>query len=683
MKTVGIDFGTTKTLVAYLDESSGRTELVHLGRSGPELPTTVHVDKERQLLFGDDADDQLAIDPGGYLRRIKLGIGTSRKFLLNGHEFSAIDLCAKFLEHIRTRIETEHFHGKLDRTVITVPAKFGPAARKDLETAAKQAGFENFELLDEPIAAGIAFLEEKKGSELGSEILVFDWGGGTLDIALVERKESGDWVLNHDHLEGDPALGGEDIDDALFDAVNDQLEQSGQQAVTPAQTGDYPQLHRRVVETKKLLSKKESHSFSHATDHCQLNFSCSREDFEQLIAEQTTRAMQCVARWRERAGARDQPNRNVLLVGGSSQIPIVGENLKSLGLNPIPWTRGMHAVAMGAALKAANRTETPDSNALLEEALAILETNESSRENEEKAFQLFLRSAELGNAIAMNWVGLCYRDYRGVAGGQKNELHEAGKWFRNSAEAGDPDGMFNYGECLLFGKCGVRSDSRQAFLQFLESAEKKHTDAMVRVGLCYKQGTGTPRDETKAQEFLRAASEFGSLEGKFQYGQLLLNLGPFRKNEAMNLIRKAASLGHPGAKETLNREEDRDKRQKKANSPTQEQTGRDTKSASRPSSTITSPTTKTKEPTQTQPSSPPQNLRALSPTVDQSPKKAIAVKSDNDLGTKIAIWAAFLAGTVILWAIVVGTFGLATPVGIVGTIWLGRGLFGMWPKSKE
>ncbi|HRQ87384.1 MAG TPA: Hsp70 family protein, partial [Bacteroidia bacterium] len=96
-------------------------------------------------------------------------------------------MASEFLRHIKERVESEHFHGKIDHAVITVPAKYGPAARGDLETAVKSAGFSSFELLDEPIAAGIAFLDEKGESELGNEILVFDWGGGTLDIAMVER----------------------------------------------------------------------------------------------------------------------------------------------------------------------------------------------------------------------------------------------------------------------------------------------------------------------------------------------------------------------------------------------------------------------------------------------------------------------------------------------------------------
>ncbi|MCB1204423.1 MAG: Hsp70 family protein [Verrucomicrobiae bacterium] len=416
MNTAGIDFGTSTTLVACWNETDRRADLVHLGRSGPELPTTIHVDKARQMLFGDDADDQLALDPGGYQRRIKLGLGTTRKYLLNGHEFSAVDLCARFLEHVRHRVETEHLHGKLDRAVIAVPAKFGPAARQDLENAARQAGFTKFELIDEPVAAGIAFLEEKKGSDLGKEILVFDWGGGTLDIALVERKED-EWILNHDHLEGDPALGGEDIDDTLIDAVNNQLVRSGQPSILDGNSHDYPQIYRRVVETKKLLSKKEQHSFSHSKETCRLSFDCTREEFEHLIAGQVTRAMQCVTRWKERAGGKGQSIRNVLLIGGTSQIPVVSKHLQDLGLNPIPWTHGMRAVAMGAALRA----------------------------NRERSA---VEKAESGDTAAMIVTGQAFLDGTGV----DRNPEEAFRWFKRAAEAGSPEGMYILSKLYLSGR---------------------------------------------------------------------------------------------------------------------------------------------------------------------------------------------------------------------------------------
>jgi TPR repeat protein len=571
MNTVGIDFGTTKTLAAYIDDQSGHVELIHLGRSGPEMPTTIHVDKARQLLFGEDADDQLAIDPAGYQRRIKSGLGTSRRYLLNGHEFSAEDLAAEFLGHLRRRIEKEHFHGKLGRAVITIPAKFGPAARQDLEKAVERAGFKNFEILEEPIAAGIAFLEEKKGTDLGNEILVFDWGGGTLDIALVERREE-QWILHHDHLEGDANLGGEDIDEAVFDAVNVVLSGSGQALLSPADKDDYPQIYRRCVETKKILSKKESHSFSHSSEKFRLKFNCSREQLEGRIADLVDRAMACVEKWREKAGAKTDLARKVLLVGGSSQIPIVSKRLEQKGMQPIPWTRGMHAVAMGAALRAEKgpslreQAIRGDENAMMILAMSYM-NGKGVDQNPTRAFEWFCKAAISGNTNGMNWAGHCLKNGIGTVrnlslavnqfrrsalmGNADGMLHlgaclmegaegDVGKveglsWIQKSAEKRCPDGMFQFGMALLSsgergngvrwlkGAAELGNHSAQAFLEshgekyildeaffrFYEAAKAGDAEGMYNVSKCYRFGSGTDRNVDLAERWLENAAVAG------------------------------------------------------------------------------------------------------------------------------------------------------------------------------
>ncbi len=353
MNTVGIDFGTTKTLVAAVDGRSGKPEPIRLGRSGYEVPTTVHVDAKRQILFGEDADDLLASDGKNYLPRIKRDLGTAREHVLNGHRFAPVDLASEFLRHIRERVESEHFHGKIDHAVITVPAKFGPAARRDLETAAERAGFTSFELLDEPIAAGIAFLKEKGESELGNDVLVFDWGGGTLDIAMVEHR-NGTWNLNHDLLEGDSQLGGEDINDSILDAVNRGVKAAGHVPIERMDQPNHSILSRKVVEMKLMLSRKESHTIKHKhlTANCDIEFPCTRSVLESFISEELDQAFRCLANWEQKARPAGKMPENVLLVGGTSQIPAVAKRLEQYGMKPIRWVDGMRAVALGAAVHA-------------------------------------------------------------------------------------------------------------------------------------------------------------------------------------------------------------------------------------------------------------------------------------------------------------------------------------------
>jgi tetratricopeptide (TPR) repeat protein len=358
MNTIGIDFGTTKTLVAAWRESFGRAEIVRLGRSGEEIPTTIHVDARRQFLFGDDADDQMGGDPSAYVRRVKRGLGKEcAPRQLNGHSFSTVELVQAFLFEIKSRVESELFDGPVEHAVITVPAKYSPAAWRDLEMAASGAGFSSVELIEEPVAAGIAFLEDKHGDTVDNntvdEILVFDWGGGTLDIALVEF-HNGELIVNQDLIDGDPDLGGEDIDDDLIDAINASLIERGLPEITTDNITDYSLLYKRIVETKCLLSKKESHSFHFKTPGSVYDFpvKMTRLEFEGFISEKLQRAITCLKSCEDRMVKAGKNPSHVLLVGGTSQIPAVSQAIADLGRKTRPWNRGREAVALGAAIYA-------------------------------------------------------------------------------------------------------------------------------------------------------------------------------------------------------------------------------------------------------------------------------------------------------------------------------------------
>jgi molecular chaperone DnaK len=185
MNILGIDFGTTKTLAARWDERTQTARTIRLGRSGDAIPTTIYADKSGKLEFGEDADDMRALDAAGWKGRIKRDLGKSSSIVLNGHSHRVVDLIASYLSYILKRSEDEVFYSSVDRAVITVPALYGPAEREELKQAATQAGFKAFELLEEPVAAGLAFLDDKTGTELGESILVFDWGGGTLDVTIL------------------------------------------------------------------------------------------------------------------------------------------------------------------------------------------------------------------------------------------------------------------------------------------------------------------------------------------------------------------------------------------------------------------------------------------------------------------------------------------------------------------
>lgn len=360
MNLLGIDFGTTKTLAARWDARTQTARTIRLGRGSDAIPTTVYADKSGKLEFGDDADDMRALDAAGWKGRIKRDLGKGASIVLHGKSYKVVHLVSRFLGYVRQRIEKEVFHGKIDHTVITVPALYGPSERSELKDAAALAGLRSVELADEPVAAGRAFLHDKAGTELGDQVLVFDWGGGTLDLALVERRD-GSFYLNHDWIGGEKNLGGEDIDDAMIEGVDGICAES-QGRIEEQEDERQTQIRRNLKEGKELLSRKTNHKFRLPYKRPQ-EFSWSRAEFEKFTASITDQAIDCLSKQVQKIRAKGVKPQQVLLVGGSSNMPVVRRRIETeLGLKALVWENSQTAVALGAATigPAMKETHTPD-----------------------------------------------------------------------------------------------------------------------------------------------------------------------------------------------------------------------------------------------------------------------------------------------------------------------------------
>lgn len=223
--SIGIDFGTTKTLVSFYNETTGKPEQIRLGRGRDYMPTSVYVSEEGGFLFGEDADDQIEFGVDRYCRAFKMKLGSSvpaLAFFDGSHfvQYSAKELTRSFLQYVKERSENEVFMGrKVTRTVITKPVLFSPAQCEELKEAAQEAGFHQVEFVTEPEAAGYAFCIMCPSEAFKGNALVIDWGGGTLDMALVSRQ--GDQVVTHrEYTAGDTQMGGEVFDEKLWNHVN-------------------------------------------------------------------------------------------------------------------------------------------------------------------------------------------------------------------------------------------------------------------------------------------------------------------------------------------------------------------------------------------------------------------------------------------------------------------------------
>ena len=337
MDKIGIDFGTTKTLVSYYDSKKHEPKLVRLGRGKDEIPTTIYIDKDKNILIGEDADDSMLEDPQNYTsgRSFKLGLGND-DVILNGK--TAKDLVVLFLAEIKKRCEEEVFCGdKLKHVVITVPVKFSAKQKDDLKEAARKAGFTKVELLKEPEAAGRAFLEEG-GRGITPNILVLDWGGGTVDVAIL-KKELGEYKSNPKYVWGNDEIGGEVFDEILFDEIRlySEIEFNERNK-------------RRIREIKEILSTKSSYTIRITNKGNLERIEISRLQFENLIEKNIKEVANSIKNLLKKVSTEDLP-KEIILIGGTCKIPLIKKIIEAeTGLSCIKWQYSHESVALGASL---------------------------------------------------------------------------------------------------------------------------------------------------------------------------------------------------------------------------------------------------------------------------------------------------------------------------------------------
>ena len=350
MKThsIGIDFGTTKTLVSHINPQTGVAETIRLGRGCDYVPSSVYVEANGHFLFGDDADDLVEDETGVYLRgfKMKLGSSTPLHMCMGGsgmRMLTAKDLVYEYLRYIKHLVEEKAFMGEsVTKAVITRPVNFTPAQSEELKHAAQAAGFSNVEFTSEPEAAGLAFCRLQSAHAFKGNALVVDWGGGTLDFALVSRK--GDTVSTHrSHTDGDTTMGGEVFDERLWMYVNMEMKKQG---VSLNPVAMLP----KVRSGKEQLSARDSINLRLSHPQGVTTLPLARNVFNCMIASDVDKAVEKAKTLLKNIPAALKPEM-LLLVGGSSQIPLIKEKLeKACALPAKYWANSREAVALGAAL---------------------------------------------------------------------------------------------------------------------------------------------------------------------------------------------------------------------------------------------------------------------------------------------------------------------------------------------
>jgi molecular chaperone DnaK len=361
---LGIDLGTTYTAAAV--ERGGRVEAITLGNRQVSVPSVLFVKGDGEVLVGDAANRRGVTEPERLAREFKRRIGDPTPVLLGGTPYGAEALTGKLLRWVVERV-IELEGGPPSAIALTHPANWGPFKLDLLHQGARQANVGVARYLTEPEAAATSYASQER-VEPGSVIAVYDLGGGTFDASVLRKRPEGDDV-GFDILgtpEGIERLGGIDFDVAVFNHVWNSLggSLSGLDIEDPAVVAAVSRLRRECVDAKEALSADTDVSIPVVLPNLQTEVRLTRNEFESMIRPALGETI--VALRRALASAQVTPEQvdAVLLVGGSSRIPMVSQLLAGELGRPIAVDANpKDAVCLGAAIAAAQAVgaATPES----------------------------------------------------------------------------------------------------------------------------------------------------------------------------------------------------------------------------------------------------------------------------------------------------------------------------------
>jgi len=348
-KIVGIDLGTVNSEVAVIE--GGKPVLIKSAEGEPYFPSIVAFTKDGEMLVGEPAKRQAITNPEGTIHRIKRKMGTNEKVKVWGKEYTPEQISAFILQKIKRDAE-EYIGDEIKEAVITVPAYFNDDQRQATKDAGKIAGFEVKRILNEPTAAALAYGLEKEGEH---KIAVYDLGGGTFDITIMEV---GDGVFEVLSTNGDTHLGGADMDRAIVDYLADKFKKEH-----GVDLREDKKALQRLTEAAEKAKMELSSAMQTSIDlpyitvvdgepkHIQETL--TRAKFEQLIEPIVKRTVEPCQQALKDAKLKAEDIDHVVLVGGTTRIPYVRKVVEEIfkkkperGIDP------MECVAFGAAIQA-------------------------------------------------------------------------------------------------------------------------------------------------------------------------------------------------------------------------------------------------------------------------------------------------------------------------------------------
>ena len=347
-KIIGIDLGTTNSCVAVME--GGEPVVIANSEGARTTPSVVGFTKTGDRLVGQVAKRQAITNPENTVASIKRYMGTDHKVTLNGKEYTPQQVSAMILQKLKA--DAEAYLGEtVTEAVITVPAYFNDSQRQATKDAGTIAGLNVRRIINEPTAAALAYGVDKEDDQ---KVMVYDLGGGTFDVSIIEM---GDGVTEVLATNGDTHLGGDDFDQRIIDWMADAFQTEN--GIDLRKDKMAAQRLKEAAEKAKIeLSSAMSSQINlpfitaDATGPKHLDMTLTRAKFNELTADLVDRTMTPVRKALQDAGLRASDLKKVLMVGGSTRIPAVYDAVKKeLNCEPFKGINPDECVAVGAAIQ--------------------------------------------------------------------------------------------------------------------------------------------------------------------------------------------------------------------------------------------------------------------------------------------------------------------------------------------